>query len=103
MPKFIYSFDGGRMPESKEEGEKVMKAWTDWMGSIGDAIVDGGGPAGKSKTVTKSGVSDGGGDNPLMGYTIVTAATIDGAISLLKGCPHFDADGTVEVAEIIEM
>lgn len=103
MPKFIFSFESGRMPSSKEEGEASMKAWGEWMKSIEVSIVDGGGPAGRSKTVSASGVADGGGAEPLMGYSIVKADSIEDAIKLLKGCPHFDFGGTCEVAEIIEM
>lgn len=103
MPNFFYSFEGGRMPSSNEEGEASMKAWNAWTSGLGDALVDGGGPVGKSKTVSGTGTSDGGGAEPLMGYSIVSANSIDDAIAMLKNCPHFEFGGTVEVAEIIKM
>lgn len=103
MPNFIYSFEGGRMPETKQEGEASMAAWGAWMAGLGEALVDGGGPVGKSKSVSATGVTDGGGAEPLMGYSIVTADTIDDAVALLNSCPHFEFGGTVEVAEIIKM
>ena len=68
------------------------------------AVVDGGNPVGVSKTVTSKGVEDNGGPNPVSGYSIVQADTIEKACELAKGCPiHDDADGSVEVAEIHEM
>lgn len=69
MPKFLLGYHGGGgMPATPEEGEKVMKAWNDWFGKLGGAVVDGGNPTMPGKTVSARGVSDGGGANPLTGY-----------------------------------
>ena len=65
-------------------------------------MVDGGAPVGMSKTVNASAVVDGGGANPLSGYSIVQADSLNAAIELAKGCPILD-NGTVEVAETMEM
>jgi hypothetical protein len=104
MTKFLLVYHGGTMPSTPEEGEKVMKAWTDWIGATGKAMVDVGNPVGMSKTVASDGtLSNGGGSNPTMGYSIVDAADIDGAAKLVKGCPQLAAGGSVEIAEIIVM
>ena len=104
MPKFMFTYHGGSAPQTPEEGEKVMAKWTSWLGGMGAAVVDGGNPDGVSKTVTAGGVADGGGANPVSGYGIVQADTIEAACELAKGCPILeDADGSVEVAEIHEM
>lgn len=102
MPKFVFAYHGGKMPESPEEGAKVMAAWGAWFETLGDAIVDGGGPVGMSKTVTADGVSDGGGANPLSGYSVVNADNLDAAAEMAKGCPILDA-GSVEVSEVLDM
>ena len=63
-----------------------------------------GNPVGQSKTVSAAGVADDGGANPLSGYTVVRAADIGEATDMAKGCPMVvSGNGTVEVAEIIEM
>ncbi len=103
MPKFVFAYHGGSRPESEEDVAKVMAAWRAWMGSMGDALVDGGNPVGMSKTVTANGVEDNGGSNPLSGYTLVNADTIDAATEMAKGCPILQNGGTVEVAEAIVM
>ncbi|MGI9356140.1 MAG: YciI family protein [Rhizobiaceae bacterium] len=103
MTKFIYAFHGGAMPETPEEGEKVMAAWRSWMESLGDAMIDPGAPVGMSKTVTPGGVSDDGGSNPLSGYTVVNAANIDEAVEMSKGCPILESGGSIEVAECMDM
>ena len=103
MPKYLLAFHGGAMPETEEEGAKVMAAWQAWMGGLGEALVDPGNATGTAKTVTKAGVTEGGGANPVSGYSILNAADIDAAVSLTKDCPIFDAGGTVEVAETLDM
>ena len=102
MPKFIFAYHGGKMPETPEEGEKVIAAWRAWFVEMGEAVADGGNPLGASKTVSGSGVTDDGGSNPISGYSLVNAADIDAAVELAKGCPIL-AHGTVEVAEADEM
>ena len=103
MAKFMFIYHGGSMPETPEEGEKVMAAWMSWLGGMGDAVADGGNPAGPSKTVSAGGVSDGGGANPVSGYTLVNADDIDQAVNMAKGCPIIAAGGSVEVAEAVEI
>ena len=102
MAKYIFAYHGGKAPESPEEGAEVMAKWNAWLGGLGDAVVDGGNPAGPSKTVSATGVSDDGGANPISGYSLVEADSIDQAIEMAKGCPIMD-HGTVEVAEAMDM
>jgi len=104
MPRFMFVYHGGKMPETPEEGERVMAAWNAWYGSMGDAVTEGGGPAGQSHTVSASGVAEDGGANPVSGLTIVEAADHAAACEMAKGCPMVhDGSGNVEVAEIVQM
>lgn len=103
MTNYIFAYHGGGNPSSPEEGQKVMAAWQAWYEQMGEALVDGGNPIGASRTVSSSGIADDGGSNPLSGYTIVKAEGFDEACEMAKGCPILDMEGTVEVAEIIEM
>jgi hypothetical protein len=103
MAQFFFAYHGGSMPETKEEGERVMALWGAWMGGLGDAMLDGGNPVGMSVTVDANGVMDNGGSNPLSGYTIVEADSIEAAAEMAKGCPIIGNGGSVEVAPIIQM
>lgn len=104
MPKFLFAYHGGGMPDTPEEGERMMAAWNDWYGSMGAALVDGGGAVGKSTTVSPAGVAGDGGANPISGFTVVEAADQDAANEMAKGCPMVaDGSGSVEVAPIIDM
>lgn len=102
MAHYIYAYHGGKMPESPEEGAKVMARWQEWLTNLGDSVINPGAPVGMSKTLSAEGVEDNGGANPLGGFSIVQADTMEAAIELAKDCPHM-GNGTIEIAEIIEM
>lgn len=102
MTNYLLAYHGGSMPESEEEQAQVMAAWGAWYEALGAAIVDGGNPTGVAKTVASDGsVSDGGGANPVSGYTIIAADGLDAATELAKGCPILAGGGSIEVCEII--
>jgi hypothetical protein len=97
MAKFVYIYTGGGMPETEEEGARVMKAWQDFLGGIGDKLVDQGAPFGASQAVKGNGALK------ASGYSVVTAGGLDEAVAMAKGCPIFDRGGNVEVYETIDM
>jgi hypothetical protein len=108
MPKYILAYHPGpggmSMPDSEEEMAQAMQAWGAWFQDIGDNLVDGGNPVSHAVTVASDGsTSDGGGANPLSGYSLVNADDMDGAVKLAGGCPALADGGSVEVAEAIDM
>ena len=104
MPKYLFSYHGGGMPDSEEEQAKHMAAWGEWMGANGAAFVDMGAPVGAQMTVTQGGATDGGGANPVGGYGIIEAADMAAACAIAKGCPVVTlSGGSVEVGETFEI
>lgn len=103
MPEYIFAYHGGNKPKSPEEGAKQMAKWNAWVDDLGDASVNPGSPLGMSKTVSADGVSDGGGSNPLSGFSIIKADTMDAVLEIAKTCPFVDMGGTIEVAEMMKM
>jgi hypothetical protein len=98
MGKYVYAYTGGGMPETEEEGKRVMEAWTAWLGGLGDKVVDIGNPFGASASVGN------GGPSGLTGYSIVSAASLDEAVALADGCPILEGGkGAVEVYEAVAM
>jgi hypothetical protein len=100
----VLLYHGGGTPESKDEQDRVMAAWGDWFGKLGPALVDGGNPTSQSKLVSSDGsVSDAGSD-PVTGYSIITADSLDDAIALARDCPIFlgPRNARIEVAETIQ-
>src|SRR5437762_11653984 len=103
MPKYVLAYHGGSMPESAAAQEKVMAAWGAWFGSLGEAVIDGGNPTGLAKTVTSGAVKDGGGANPLTGYSLLPAADSTAAVALPKGWPISYRGGRAEAARALDM
>lgn len=104
MPKYLFVYHGGGIPETPEEGEKAMAAWGVWYEGMGAATVDPGAPVGQSHTVSKSGHVENGGANPASGYTIINAESYEAACAHASKNPMVvDGSGSVEVAELMEM
>ena len=98
MANYLLTFHGGSMPESKEEQDSVMAAWTGWFGTLGDALVDGGNPVSKSKAISPDGsVMDA--TSAPTGYSIIKADDLDSAVELAKGCPVLAGGAAVVVSE----
>lgn len=98
MANFLLTFHGGSMPETKEEQDKVMNAWTAWFGRLGAALVDGGNPISRAKAISPDGsVMDA--TSAPTGYTIIKADDLDSAVALAKGCPVLAGGAAVVVSE----
>ena len=97
MANYLLVFHGGRM--SQEEAAKVMQAWTDWFGVLGDKLIDAGNPVSLVKTIASNGSVSDGGVNPSSGYSVIKADNLDAAVELAKGCPVLQGGASVEVAE----
>jgi hypothetical protein len=44
-------------------------------------------------------VSDGGGVNPVTGYSVIEAPSLEAAVQMAKNCPIMASGGSVEVGE----
>lgn len=98
MANYVLVYHGGSMPETPEEGARVMKAWTDWFAALGDALVDGGNPASRTKTIAANGTVSDDASGP-SGYSILKAGSLDEAVELAKGCPVLSGGASVQVVE----
>jgi hypothetical protein len=104
MPNYLLAFHGGGMPETPEAQARVMAAWGKWYEALGAAVVDGGNPVGQTRTIAASGsVSDGGGANPVSGYSVIKADNIDAAVAMARDCPIRESGGSIEVAETFDV
>mgnify|MGYP001605191174 CR=1 FL=1 len=75
-------------PAERQAAEaQGMKAWGDWMAKHAAAIVEQGGPLGKTKRTSAQGVSDT--KNGTAGYVVVQAESHEAAAKLFEGHPHF--------------
>ncbi len=103
MPNYIIAYHGGRKPESPEEGAKHMAKWKQWVGDLGESVVNPGTPLTNTRIVSSDGVSDDGGSRPMSGFSVVKADDLDAALEMAKACPFLETGGTLEVAQMMEM
>ena len=106
MSKYLLSYHTSVTPNTTTEEEQaaIATAWGAWMDGLGAALIDPGNATFESKTISADRtVTDGGGANPVTGYSTVEANSLDGAVALVKGCPIFDSGGRIEVGAAIEM
>lgn len=111
MKKFMAIYTGtaaGRAeweqlaPEERNSRQAVgMRAWREWGVTHGDAIVEGGGPLGKTKRASRQGISDT--RNNVAAYVIVQADSHEAAVRMFENHPHFSVfpGDAVEVMECL--
>jgi len=87
--------------ERRTREKEGIAAWHAWVDRHRDAIVELGGPLGKTKSIGKSGITDTA--NALSGFTVVRAASHDAAAALFEGHPHFTLfpGDTIEVMPVL--
>ena len=102
MANYLLVYHGGSMPETEVQQAAVMQAWTDWFATLGDAVVDRGNPASRTKRIGADGSI---GDDPSgpSGSTLLTAESLDAAVDLARGCPVLGGGSTVQVVETLEV
>ena len=100
MPTFLITYHGGGgMPASPEAQQQMLSAFQAWAASTGDSMVDPGAPLGPSKVVTSDSVMDGQATSSVGGYTVLSAESIDEAVSLVKNHPFLGRGGTLQVSQ----
>lgn len=99
MKDYVLLSRGGTMPETEEEQKQVMDAWGAWYAALGGAVKDPGNPMMAAKSIAPDGtVSDGGGE-PVNGYVILTANSLDDAVAMAKECPVLQGGSSLTVYE----
>lgn len=98
MTKYVLLYEGGSMPQSPEEGERVRNDWMAWFGSAGSAILDPGNAFGESGAVGPA-MHDSG----VNGYTLVEGGSLAEVERLVGDHPHLKAGGRIEVHATVAM
>ena len=94
MKRFMAIYTGSATPEQRaafQADTATMQAgaaaWGKWMRDHASAIVDTGGPLGKTRQVDSYGLADS--SNEMSAYTIVQAESHEEAARMFEGHPHF--------------
>ena len=110
MSEFTYLFRGGMAPGSPELTQQRMQKWVAWMKELGEKghLKNPGNPLeptgmvgkGNQKTVTDGPYAET--KDIVGGYIVVDARDIGHAVEISKGCPIFEAGGSVEVRPVMK-
>jgi hypothetical protein len=111
MANFLYVFRGDGMGRlSPQEMQKQMDRWRTWIEQLtksgnfkaGEPLERNGKVVtGRKKLVTDGPYAES--KDLVGGYLLVSAANLDEAVELSRGCPIFETDGSVEVRPIAQM
>lgn len=113
MKKFLAIYTGSRTSVGRAQWDRLsedernerqaagMAAWRNWASRNQAAIVDGGGPLGQTKRVSRQGLADI--HNNLAAYVIVQADSHEAAARLFADHPHFSVfpGDAVEIMECL--
>jgi hypothetical protein len=88
-------------PKRKELEASGIQAWGNWMAKHHAAVVDSGGPLGKTKRAGREGIADT--KNAMTGYVLVQAESHEAAAQLFQSHPHFTVfpGEAVEIMEVL--
>ena len=102
MAQFGLLYVGEPQFDDPNEAQAHQKQWFDWIGSLGDAVVNPGMPMGPPTRVTADGVAPGPTEDRLTGITIVEAEDMDAAVEMAKSSPYVEV-AAVDVVQIFQM
>ena len=95
MTKYVFSY---RVPSDYVPGAETAGQWRAWFGGMGSALVD----VGHAVTNYASLGEVGGSGSRAVGYSVVSAEDMDGALALAKDCPALRIGGGIEVGPVME-
>jgi hypothetical protein len=100
MAKYLLAYHGGHVDETPDGIQRVMGEFAKWFGELGAAVLDPGYPVSATRTVTPDGnINEGGGPNPVSGYTVLELDSMDRAIDWVKRGPIIQGGRSVEICE----
>jgi len=86
-PEDLARFRERPKPEQEAIDAAGVKRWVDWEERNAASFADRGGMVGKTMRVTKDGIAAA--VNPICGYVVVEAESIEAAARLFENHPHF--------------
>jgi len=103
MTQFVFVYLGGNQPSSPEEANKHFSKYTEWLSSLGDAVVSPTIPLKDTHIVSADGTIREGGSSAMSGFSIIKADSMEAALGIAKDCPFLEIGGSLEVSEMMQM
>ena len=103
MNKYVITYLGGDQPTNPDEGRKSFAKYQQWLASLGEAVIEPMVPFRQVHTIAPDGSDSAGSSTAMSGHTIIQASSIEDAVAIAKACPFLETNGSLEVAEIVQM
>ena len=103
MPKYIFVYLGGELPESPEEGQKHFQRYQQWLDKLGSAVISPAIPFRDTHVIQPDGTVSPGSASAMSGLSIMRMDSLEDALAAARSCPFLEIKGTLEVSEMIEM
>ena len=104
MPNYLVTYHGGPgMPSDPAAARQILAAFQEWVAEVGAAMRDPGAPLAAAKTVSGETVKDGQMEAAIGGYTVLSAGSLDEAVSLVRGHPFLTRGGSLQVNEAVSV
>lgn len=103
MAQFLITYLGGDKPSSEEEGRRNFEVYQQGLLGLGDAVVEPMVPFKNIHVIHSDGSVSEGSSVAMSGHTIVEANSIEEAVAVAQGCPFLKTNGSLEVAEVMNM
>ena len=102
MAQFALIYVGEPQFESQAAAQAHQQQFFEWLGSLGDAVVNSGTPLGPAVRVSADGETRVDSAERLTGFSIVEAEDIDAAVAMAQRSPYLDK-GRIDVAQVFQM
>jgi hypothetical protein len=94
MSKYVFAY---RVPQDYVPAPETMQDWQGWLGSLGEGLTDFG-----QAVIQTGSVGEVAAGTRLAGYSVITADSLEDALTQAKGCPALQVGGGVEVGAAMD-
>jgi hypothetical protein len=103
MATFLFTYRGGGTSETDKDRARETAAWSTWYDDLGPALIDRGNAVSQGWVIHSDGEIDAdASEDPVTGYSVIEAASMDDALGIALGCPIRNGGGRIEVLETLE-
>lgn len=103
MAQYAIIYLGGDEPSSPEEGKAQFARYQAWLGSLGEQAVVPMQPYKGVRSIAPDGSISEGSSVAMSGHTVIEAKSMEAALAIARECPFLETNGTLEVAELMQM
>jgi hypothetical protein len=98
LSKFLVTYHGSGMPADAAQAEQARAAFGEWLARAGTAVADPGAPLRPGTQVSNGTPTP---QVAIGGYSVIEAANVEEAVTILRSHPFVARGGTLQVDEAI--